>query len=339
MAALLKFKSFQIYKEKRLGNGSFSEVFEARCDSLPCAAKVLHNSLLDSQDPDSARIAQHIQDECRIMKALHHPCIIHYLGRVVDPDTGLLVLMMEIATGNLTMLLQHHQGPLSPQLQVELNHDIVLAIVYLHHNHIIHRDLSSDNILIIAGARAKVGDFGVAMRLEGAEGTQNLIPVPGTMVYMPPEAMIHSNYGDPAVSYGNSNYGDPVVSYGFKLDVFSLGVLNVQICTRKYPKPHQPLRKVKLENMGEERAWMVWEKVPELVRRQSHIQLIDSANPMLPLALDCLRDQEHHRPSAHEIGKRIENMRIRGKLSKETHKDDLTDSTQLHCLKACKDSS
>ena len=41
--------------------------------------------------------------------------------------------------------------------------------------------------------------------------------------------------------------------------------------------------------------------IPEIAHRQSHIDLIDPAYPLLPVALDCLKDRDRERPSCHEL--------------------------------------
>ena len=64
-------------------------------------------------------------------------------------------------------MLKRSQQSLAYYVQVDICHDIALAIAYLHSNDIIHRDLSSNNVLMIAGRRAKVTDFGMS-KLAGA---------------------------------------------------------------------------------------------------------------------------------------------------------------------------
>lgn len=68
------------------------------------------------------------------------------------------------------------QTTISYHTQVNICHDIALALSFLHSKEIVHRDLSSNNILLIADRRAKVTDFGVATRqnrtrLTGHPGT------------------------------------------------------------------------------------------------------------------------------------------------------------------------
>ena len=44
---------------------------------------------------------------------------------------------------------------------------------------------------------------------------------------------------------------------------------------------------------------------PEIERRQNHINKIDPKNPLLSIALDCLKDKENERPSAHQFCEQV----------------------------------
>ena len=97
-----------------------------------------------------------------------------------------------------------------------------MELAYLHGNNIIHRDLSSNNILLRGGGiQAKVTDFGMSKMVEANPRMtrSKITQCPGTPAFMPPEAK---------------------PSYSDKLDIFSLGVLVVQIITRCFPTPQMP---------------------------------------------------------------------------------------------------
>ena len=69
---------------------------------------------------------------------------------------------MELMDESLTKFLERPEstGPLPYHSQLNICHDVALALAYLHSNGIIHRDLSSNNVLLIGeGSRAKVTDF------------------------------------------------------------------------------------------------------------------------------------------------------------------------------------
>ena len=88
--------------------------------------------------------------------------------------------------------------------------------------------------------------------------------------------------------------------YTDKLDSFSLGVLCVQIMTRHFPNPGN---RFKIMEINDPRApsGKVRVHVPEIERRQAHIDLIDPAHPLLPVAFECLKDSDKERPSCHKF--------------------------------------
>ena len=162
MAQHFNFQKIQITKSTCLGVGSYGSVYRAMCDDLPCAAKILHPTLFETNDPGARRIIEQFEQECNFLSGIRHPHIVQYLGLARDPDTRLPVLLIELMDDSLTQFLERSQKPLPYHTQVDLCYDIALALTYLHSNGIIHRDLSSNNVLLIAGSRAKVTDFGLA---------------------------------------------------------------------------------------------------------------------------------------------------------------------------------
>ena len=278
----LEKQAVRLIKTEQLGIGSYGVVYKAMCDNLPCAGKILHATLFQSNDPGAMSIMKRFQQECSVLSALRHPNIVQYLESYQDPETQLPVLLMELMDANLTQFLQQSQEPLPYHTQVNICHDIALALVYLHSNDIIHRDLSSNNVLLIgAGNRAKVTDFGMAKFFNINRVTVTpLTMCPGTLAYMSPEAL-----------------DDPPV-YTKKLDTFSFGVLGIQIVTRQFPDPGPRTKKV--EDLRDPKR-RLQELVPEIERRKSHIDLIDPPHPLIPIATDCLNDNEKDRPSAQEL--------------------------------------
>ena len=255
------------------------------CDDLPCAAKILHPTLFETNDPGARRIIEQFEQECNFLSGIRHPHIVQYLGLSRDPDTRLPVLLMELMDESLTQFLERSQEPLPYHTQVDLCHDVALALAYLHSNGIIHRDLSSNNVLLIAGSRAKVTDFGMSKVFDMSRTT--ITPktmCPGTLAYMSPEA-----------------FDDPPV-YTKKLDSFSFGVLDIQIVTQQFPDPGPRMKKVQDPRDPKRR---LHEVVPEIERRKSHIDLIDSAHPLLPIAMGCLSYSEEDRLSAQELCHRL----------------------------------
>ena len=285
---LFRYHRFTIDKSQPLGHGSYGTVYKGKCDQLPCAAKVLHPTILDRRDPGAARIMDRFRQECSFLESIRHPNIVQYLGMSTDPESRLPVLLMELLDESLTKLLERSEQQLAFHIQVDICHDIALAVAYLHSNDIIHRDLSSNNVLMIAGRRAKVTDFGMSKLSRVAPTMTPLTVCPGTQAYMAPEALRES----------------PQYTKG--LDCFSEGVMIIQVCTRLWPEPGS-----RTQIVEDSRYPMGFTEMPiaESERRKNHIDLIDPTHPLLPIAIDCLKYRENERPSSEELCQRLAGLK------------------------------
>ena len=107
---------------------------------------------------------------------------------------------------------------------------------------------------------------------------------PGTPAFMPPEA----------------RRSEP--RYSDKLDVFSLGVLIVQIITCKFPAP--TVAEIVMEDDSSPTGVRII-PVPELERRKDDIDKIPSDHALLPIALHCLKDRDRERPTAAQLCQRL----------------------------------
>jgi serine/threonine protein kinase len=226
------------------------------------------------------------------MSAIRHPNIVQYLGMFRDTDTRLPVLLMELMDDSLTHFLESTTQPIPYHIQVNICHDVTLALAFLHSNKVVHRDLSSNNVLLRGNILAKVTDFGMArlgdINPQATRFTSTMCP--GTDVYMPPEAV----------------QDKPV--YTEKIDCFSFGVIIVQILTRQFPKPGDRLQEVEFNHPGLP-AGTVCVRVPEVNRRQNHISEIPPNHSLLPIAVDCLKDKDNERPSAHQLCERVADLK------------------------------
>ena len=287
------FQSIKLFKDQTLGIGSFGKVCKAKCDDLLCAAKLIHETLFDptaqhqiAPQQEHRLPIKRFELECEFLSTVRHPNIVQYLGMCQDPDTGLPVLLMELMDDSLTHFLESSPQPIPYHIQVNVCHDITLALSFLHSNSIVHRDLSSNNVLLIGNIRAKVTDFGMArlgdLNPQATHVTFTMCP--GTDVYMPPEAV------------------DDKPVYTEKIDCFSSGVIIIQILTQQFPKPGDRLITVNDPRYPQGALKL---RVPEVERRQNHIREIDPNHPLLQIALDCLKDRDIDRPSAQQLFDRV----------------------------------
>ncbi len=291
------YRNVELFKNEILGTGSYGAVCKARCDQLICAAKLLYPVLFQMQalnpSKDHRQPIRRFEYECQFLRRINHPNIVQYLGTYHDAETNAPVLLMELMDESLTHFLEASPGDIPYHIQVNLSYDIAQALAFLHSNGIIHRDLSSNNVLLNASNRAKVTDFGMSKLTDGdIVHLATMTTCPGTPAFMSPEAL-----------------NEPPV-YTDNLDNFSFGVLLVQMMTRKFPKPTDRFEVVKIPSpRNPSRTVEAKVAIPEIERRQAHINLIEPTHPLLLIALRCLKDWDLERPSSQQLCETLETLK------------------------------
>ena len=220
---------------------------------------LLHDTLFQENDPGTHDLVTKFLQECQFLSTIKHPNIVQYLETARDPQSQRPVLVMELMDETLTKFLDQLTRPLPYHSQLNICHDVALALAYLHSNDIVHRDLSSNNVLLIGeGSRAKVTDFGMSKLMDINPRMTLLTQVPGTPAYMPPEALITPPH------------------YSSKLDCFSHSVLTIQVVTRNFPDPGDATRYVEDPRYPTGRVSVHY---PETERRKKDIDLIEPSHP------------------------------------------------------------
>ena len=184
--------------------------FKVIYQQMICAGKRIHEALLDVENEGVPEIVIKFLQECQLMSSLHHPKITQFLGLCFLPGTQLPLLIMERLETSLDDLLENVPNlPLSTKCSIL--EDVASGLLYLHKRNpaVIHRDLTSRNVLLTSSLMAKITDMGNSRIADMRPGQmiRTLSALPGTLVYMPPEAL------------------DDRHRYGPSLDVFSFGHL------------------------------------------------------------------------------------------------------------------
>ena len=170
-------------------------------------------------------------------------------------------------------------------------HDVSLGLSYLHGRRpaVIHRDLSSNNVLLSKGHLVvKISDLGTAkmIRADSKQTKSRLTTAPGTLHFMPPEALDEE---------------DPV--YGTPVDVFSFGGITVHLISEDWPTPsvqkkRDPTTKKLVALSEAQRCQQYLDKIPGEVIALKEIMI------------RCLDDDADERPPIKEVSELIESLKV-----------------------------
>ncbi|XP_064389635.1 uncharacterized protein LOC135337606 isoform X1 [Halichondria panicea] len=280
--------------ERVLGTGSYGSVQEVMINGEVYAAKKIHEVLLETDERGGvANIAGNYHRECRLMARIRHPNITQFIGLCFVTGSRLPLLVMERLDSSLDNLLES-----TPNIPLSVCQYILVCVarglLHLHRESVVHRDLTARNVLLTASLRAKITDFGNSriVNLEPGRLARTLTRFPGTLVYMPPEAL--------------SDRGHSV--YGPSLDVFSFGVLQLFALTQVFPgdllaptysDPNNPdhlLARSEFERRGLYTALLE----RSLAGGREH--------PLFGLVRECLANTPERRPTTAELLSSLEEV-------------------------------
>ena len=171
--------------EAECGRGGFAAVYRVRGgDGQLAALKVLHQRLAGSP-----LLLERFRREAKALSSLRHPRIVEVRAIGELPDGRPFLAMEWLGGGDLDGQLAT-RGRLGLDEAVAVIEDVGAALSAAHAIDIIHRDVKPRNVVLDAGGRAKLVDFGIA-RLVGVEhatltATGELV---GTPAYMAPEQL------------------------------------------------------------------------------------------------------------------------------------------------------
>ena len=162
-----------------LGVGGWGTVLLGKFRGCKVAVKQIHELILS---PHNRRL---FEREMNIASRCRHPCLLQFIGATNDEGTPLFVT--ELMESSLRTLLEQQLLPTSDICILSV--DIAQALNYLHLSKppIIHRDISSANVLLWRQGeqwRGKVSDYGTANFMQ-----QIMTVAPGAMIYSAPEAL------------------------------------------------------------------------------------------------------------------------------------------------------
>ena len=232
-------------KGRLLGKGGFAKCYEftnMETKQITAAKVIPKKSLVKS------RAKQKLISEIKIHKSLHHPNIVNFEHYFEDSEN--VYLLIEICQNQTLNDLLKRRKKLT-ELEVQCyTIQIIKALKYLHSHRIIHRDLKLGNLFINEKMELKVGDFGLATKLE-FDGERKRT-VCGTPNYIAPEIL------------------EGKTGHSFEVDIWSLGVIIYTLIIGKPPfetnNVKERYKRIKSDNYNFPENALISEPSKELIK-------------------------------------------------------------------------
>jgi polo-like kinase 1 len=197
-------------KGKFLGKGGFAKCYEFSNleTKRVTAAKIIQKSTLTK-----SRAKQKLMSEIKIHRSLHHPNIVGFEHFFEDAE-NVYILLELCSNQSMNELLRRRKRLHELEVQCYLM-QMISALKYLHSHRVIHRDMKLGNLFINDKMEIKIGDFGLATKLEfDGERKRTICGTP--------------NYIAPEVLEGKQGHS-------YEVDIWSLGVIMYTMIIGKPP--------------------------------------------------------------------------------------------------------
>jgi len=211
------------YVGQELGRGAYGLVYSVKYRGCLCAAKEIHQILTEGvNEEEKQAIKSSFIRECHHCSIIRHPNIVQFMGVWYSTEqSDLPIMVMELMEQSLSSFIEKNATKISIETKISILHDVSLGLSYLHARDppVVHRDLSSNNVMLTGKLVAKVGDLGVAKVIRADRTQTKLTTAPGTADFMPPETFV----------------ANP--EYGFPVDVFSFAGIALHVFSEEWPSP------------------------------------------------------------------------------------------------------
>lgn len=211
-----------------IGGGGMANVYLAHDMILDrdVAVKILRLDFANDEE-----FIRRFHREAQSATSLAHPNIVNIYD-VGEEEQSIYYIVMEYVEGKTLKQYIQQNSPIPVDKALSIMRQLTSAISHAHQNHIIHRDIKPDNILIDKHDNVKITDFGIAMALSATSITQTNSVI-GSVHYLSPEQ----------ARGGLANH---------KSDIYSLGIVMFELLTGRPPFSGESAVSIALKHLQSE---------------------------------------------------------------------------------------
>ena len=193
---------------EKIGTGGMAEVFKGKDHKLNryVAVKVLKEEFRDNDG-----FVKKFKEEAQAAAGLAHPNIVNVYD--VGDENGIYYIVMELVEGITLKNYIEIKGRLTIKEATSIAIQVSAGLEVAHNNHIVHRDIKPQNIIISREGKVKVTDFGIAKATTSQTTTSSAM---GSVHYASPEQ-------------ARGGYVD------HRSDIYSLGIVMYEMVTGRVP--------------------------------------------------------------------------------------------------------
>lgn len=210
---------------EKIGTGGMSDVYKAKCHKLNRFVAI---KVLKQEFSENANFVSKFRTEAQAAAGLMHPNIVNVYD--VGEENGIYYFVMEMVEGITLKKYIEKKARLSVKEAISIAIQVSMGIEAAHNNHIIHRDIKPQNIMISKEGKVKVTDFGIAKAATSNTITSNVM---GSVHYTSPEQ-------------ARGGYSDE------KSDIYSLGITMFEMLTGRVPFNGETTVAIAIKHIQEE---------------------------------------------------------------------------------------
>jgi len=202
-----------------VGNGTYGQVYKGRHKRTGQLAAIKIMSVTEDEEEE-------IKLEINVLrKYSNHVNVARYYGAFIKKmhegqDDQLWLVMEFCGAGSVTDLVKATKTKsLKEDWIAYICREVLTGVQHLHQNHVIHRDIKGQNILLTENAEVKLVDFGVSAQLDRTVGRRNTFI--GTPYWMAPEVIVCDE--------------QPDATYDNRCDMWSIGITAIEMAEAQPP--------------------------------------------------------------------------------------------------------